>query len=220
VSFLFHFFSGKEAKKTFWVLKNINFSAMPGEVVGIAGPNGAGKSTLLTLIADVYKADSGEVKVDGKVISIIGLIHGLHDKLTTKENIPLLCSLYGLEPAEISKKQDSIITFAGLEKYADTKVFQFSTGMLARLIFSTAIHCNPDILLLDEVTSNLDKEFTEVVSSAIRRLTKQGVTVLIVSHKREIIEGCDRAIIIDKGELLREGKSADIADIYFGNKKP
>jgi ABC-type polysaccharide/polyol phosphate transport system ATPase subunit len=210
-----HFFSGREAKEEFWALKDISLTVNPGEIIGIVGSNGAGKSTLLSLIADIYKADEGSAMINGRVISITGLIHGIHDKLNMKENIILSSAFYGLTQKQIQSRTNSIIKFAELEKYPETKIHQFSTGMRARLIFSIAIHCDPDILLLDEVTSNLDKEFTKTVSSTVRKLTKKGVTVIIVSHKKEIIADCDRAIILDEGKLIKEGTPSEIIKSYW-----
>ena len=210
-------FTSKDAttKGTLWALQDITFSVRKGELVGIIGANGAGKSTLLSLIAGVYEKDGGSLTVTGKVISIIGLAHGLQDRLTVRENIAMCCALYGLTLQETQKRLKGIAAFATLEHQLETMVYTLSTGMVARLIFSIAVHCDPDILILDEVTGHLDKEFIHMVNKAIRNFCDEGGTTVIVSHKREIIAACDRAIYIDTGVLRGIGASKEILTTYF-----
>ena len=152
-------FSGKEPKKTIQALKDVSFTAEKGEIVGIIGENGSGKSTLLRLIAGIYRQDEGSIIANGKIISVISLVIGLHPRLTLKDNIFLVGSFFGLSQKEIKEKFNSIIEFAELENFVNTKIYQFSEGMKARLAFSIAIHCTPDILLLDEVFEVGDENF-------------------------------------------------------------
>lgn len=163
-------FSGKEPKKTLQALKNISFTVKKGEVLGIIGKNGSGKSTLLRIIAGILKQDSGEIIINGKIISLINLKSGLHGRLSMKDNILLIGAFLGLTRKQIKKKFKSIIKFAELESFVETKVYQFSEGMKARLAFSMAIHCNPDTLLLDEVFEVGDEKFKE--KSAKRKIYK------------------------------------------------
>jgi ABC-type polysaccharide/polyol phosphate transport system ATPase subunit len=153
------FFSGKEPKKTIHALKDVSFEVRKGEIVGIIGENGSGKSTLLRVIAGIYKQDEGKIITNGKVISIINLVIGLHLRLTMKDNILLISSFFGLSQKEIEKRFDSIVEFAELESFVNTKIYQFSEGMKQRLAFSIAIYCNPEILLLDEVFEVGDESF-------------------------------------------------------------
>ncbi|MDP3027430.1 MAG: ATP-binding cassette domain-containing protein, partial [Nanoarchaeota archaeon] len=144
-------FSGKEPKKIIQALKDVSFTAEKGEIVGIIGENGSGKSTLLRVIAGIYDKDEGKIITRGKIISVINLRVGLQDRLTMKDNIYLCCSLFGLSQKDIKKNFSLIVEFTELENFVNTKIYQFSEGMKQRLAFSIAIHCNPDILLLDEV---------------------------------------------------------------------
>ena len=154
-------FSGKEPKKTIQALKEVSFTAKKGEIMGVIGENGSGKSTLLRTIAGIYKQDEGKIITNGKIISAISLVIGLHLRLTMKDNIFLVGSFFGLSRKEIIQKFHSIVEFAELENFINTKVYQFSEGMKARLAFSIAIHCNPDILLLDEIFEVGDESFRE-----------------------------------------------------------
>lgn len=173
---------GKKNKKELWAIKNLSLTVKPGEIMGIFGSNGAGKSTLLSIISGIYTHDKGTVSIRGKVVSVIGLMSGLKDRLTMHDNIYLGAMLYDLTKEEVKKQEASIISFAKLEPYKQVKLYKFSTGMIARLIFSIAIHCKPDILLLDEITSNLDKKFTQTVSAAVNKLTQHGGAAIVVSH--------------------------------------
>lgn len=207
--------SGIEKRKPFWALKDISFTAETGEIVGIVGPNGAGKSTLFNIISGIYQRFDGEVSISGKVVSATGIVSGLQDRLTMHDNIYICTALYGLSRKKTKKLEASIISFADLEEFSETKLFQFSSGMVARLVFSIAIHVNPSILLLDEVTSNLDKNFTEIVTKTVHKLKKQGVVVLVVSHKKEIIEQCDKVLYIEKGRQKMYSTSDEVIGVYF-----
>lgn len=208
--------SGRFPQKYFYVLQNITFTVRPGETIGIVGPNGAGKSTLLGIIAGIYKKEGGTLTVHGRVIPVNGLARGLKDRLTTRENIYLIGALFGFSSRSMAEKEFDILHYAELEEYRDTKIHQLSTGMVGRLIFSIAIHCQPDILLLDEVNSHLDRAFNKRVTRTIRELTSHGVSVMVVSHTRWVIEQCDRALLLEDGRLRLEGNGKDIAEHYWG----
>ncbi len=204
-----NFLSGREQRKDLWVLKDISFSADEGEVIGIIGENGSGKSTLLRIIARIYNKDGGKIITRGKIVSLIGMNEGLDVRLSTRDNIFLCCSLLGLKQDEIKKRFKKIISFAGLEKFVDTKLYQFSSGMIARLAFSIAIHSinhDPDILLLDEIFAVGDEKFKDKCSEKIKELVKTGSTVLIVSHELDMLKKiCKRVIWIEEGKIRKDG---------------
>lgn len=199
--------SGKESTKVLQALENISFEAYAGENIGIIGRNGSGKSTLLRLIAGVYRPDSGNIETNGMVMYMNGWSHGLQLRLTMRENIYLTGAIMGLGEKEIRNKFEEIVEFAGLSEFVDTKVYQFSSGMLTRLSFSIGIHClhshNPDILLLDEIlTAGGDAEFKAKASGKMEAFLKGGATVIMVSHNMKDIEKyCDRVILLEKGKI-------------------
>ena len=199
-------FSGREPKKTIWALRDVSFKAKVGELIGIIGENGSGKSTLLRIIAGIYNEDKGTITTNGKIISLINLNAGMKPRLTMKDNIYLCCSLFSLPRAEIKTKFNSIVEFAGLGKFVDTKIYQFSDGMRHRLTFSIAIHCNPEILLLDEVFEIGDENFKNKSANKINELVQEGAAVILVSHEMAMIQKyCDRVIWIDKGRIVKGG---------------
>jgi len=204
-------FSGREPKRTIWALKDISFKANEGEIIGIIGDNGSGKTTLLSIIAHIYKQDEGSIATNGKIVPLINLGAGMQWRLTAKENIYLCSSLLGLSQKEIEKRFDSIIEFAELEEFVNTKLHQFSMGMMQRLAFSIGIHCNPEILLLDEVFEVGDESFKKKSSEHIKKLANQGATILLVTHELDIIQKhCSGAILLDKGHLINQGSPSQI----------
>lgn len=208
-------FSGKEPKKNIQALEGVSFRAGSGEVVGIVGENGSGKSTLLRLIAGIYQPDSGKIVARGKIVSLINLYAGLKERLTMRDNIYLCSSLFGLSKSNIDKNLDSIIKFSELQSFLDTKIYQFSEGMKQRLAFSVAIHCNPEILLLDEVFEVGDEEFRNKSSKRIKEVADAGGCVILVSHDLDLIEKyCSRAIWIDKARIRGDGDTVKILDEY------
>lgn len=192
-------FSGREPKKIIEVLKNVSLRVNSGEILGIVGNNGCGKSTLLRSIAGIYKIDGGRIILKGRVVSLINLHAGLKERLTMKENIFLIGSFFGLGQKDIKDKFNSIVKFSGLEKFLNTKIYQFSEGMKQRLFFSIAINSNPDILLLDEVFEVGDESFREKSASKIKELVGRGSCAVVVSHDKEIISKyADRVISLSK----------------------
>lgn len=209
------FVSGKEPKKVLQVLDNISLKVNSGEIVGLIGDNGSGKSTLLRCILGVYKPDSGKVYHNGKIIPLINLNLGMQERLSMKENIFLVASLFGMSRKEIKNKFDSIVKFAELEKYIDTKLYQFSSGMLQRLAFSIAIHAKPDILLLDEIFEFGDEEFRKKSAEKILELVKSGVSVILVSHELWMIEKyCDNVILLKNGKIIMHGIPKKVLEEY------
>jgi ABC-type polysaccharide/polyol phosphate transport system ATPase subunit len=209
-------FSARTPTRKLKALQNISFAANEGEIVGIIGKNGSGKSTLLRIIAGIYSKDKGIIKTNGKIISLIQLAIGLEQRLTVKENIYLCCSLFGLGQKDIRNRFDSIIKFAELDDFTDTKVYQFSQGMLQRLAFSIAIYCRPEILLLDEVFEVGDQPFREKSSNKIKELVKNGTSVILVSHRLEMIQKhCNRTIWLDKGIIVKDGRTDEVVKDYL-----
>lgn len=216
------FVSGKEQKESFWVLKGISFKIKSGEIVGIIGSNGSGKSTLLSILAGLYNKDRGKIITKGK-INLIGMELGLNSSLNLVDNIFLSCSLFGLKKEEIKKRIDEIISFAGLENFKHTKLYQFSSGMVLRLAFSIAIHSavndNPGILLIDEILSVGDQNFKKKCFDKIKMLKEKGFTILIVSHDSYTIKcNCDRIIWIEEGKIKKD-EDIKIMDKYFKKYK-
>ena len=198
-------FSGKEPRKLIHALKNVSFNVKSGEIVGIVGDNGSGKSTLLRIIAGIYFSDAGEITINGRMVSLINLLVGLKERLSMKDNIFLCCSLFGLSQKEIKSRLHYIVEFSGLHNFLNTKIYQFSEGMKQRLSFSIAVHCNPDILLLDEVFEVGDEDFRKKSVIRINEIVKKGGSVVLVSHDMDIVEKhCDRIIYMDKGIVTRE----------------
>lgn len=212
---LLSFISGREPKKKIKVLDNISFHVNSGEILGLVGSNGSGKSTLLRIIAGIYKHDKGDVVTNTKIISIINLGIALKDRLTMKDNIFLVGSLFGMSQKDIESKFDSIVEFSGLKEFVNTKIYQFSNGMLQRLAFSISIHANPGILLLDEFFEVGDEDFRNKSSNKIKELGEEGVCVIFVSHELEKMEKyCSRIIWLDNSRIKEIGDPKEIIEKY------
>ena len=209
--------SGMESKKDFWVLRNMSFTAKSGEIIGVVGKNGSGKSTLLRVIAGILKTDKGVIKTNGRIISLINLNTGFQLRLSMRDNIYLCCSLFGLSRKEVKQKFNSIVSFAELKNYVDTKLYQFSSGMIERLAYSIAVNCNPEILLLDEAFTVGDEKFREKSAKKISSLAADGVCVLLVSHNLDLIKRHSNMVIwLDKGMIIKMGNTKDIIQEYSG----
>jgi ABC-type polysaccharide/polyol phosphate transport system ATPase subunit len=207
-------FSGKEPKKLISVLDKISFNVKKGEILGIIGKNGSGKSTLLRCLAGIYDFE-GRIKTEGKIISLISLNAGLQSRLTMKDNIFLIGSLFGLSRKEIKRSFDSILDFCELFEFINTKPYQFSEGMKQRLVFSIAIHCNPKILLLDEVFEVGDEIFRKKSADKIKELVEKGTSVVLVSHDLNMVEKyADKTILMDKGKIIKIGESKEVIEHY------
>ena len=209
-------FSSREKKRELVVLEGLSLTVNAGEILGIIGQNGSGKSTLLRIIAGIFQADAGKIKLSGKVISLINLNIGLKERLTMKENIFLVGALFGLSYREIKKRFQGIMEFSELAEFVDTKIYQFSSGMVQRLIFSIAIFADPDILLLDEVFEVGDEDFRSKSANKIKDLVKNSqAAVILVSHDLEMVgKYCDRVILLEKGRIVRQGGAPEIVSEY------
>lgn len=200
-----------------WALRDINFEVEQGEVLGIIGKNGAGKSTLLKLLSRVTAPTTGNIKIKGRIASLLEVGTGFHPELTGRENIFLNGAILGMTKAEIGSKFDEIIDFAGIEMYIDTPVKRYSSGMYVRLAFAVAAHLEPEILIVDEVLAVGDAEFQKKAIGKMQDVSKNdGRTVIFVSHNMGAIEKlCNRCILLRDGKLLVEGKTKDVIEEYL-----
>ncbi len=199
----------------FWALKDINFDVAKGDRVGIIGRNGAGKSTLLKILSRVTYPTEGEVRIRGRVTSLLEVGTGFNENLTGRENIFLNASLHGLTPKEIAAKSDDIVSFSGVERFIDTPLKHYSSGMRIRLGFSVAAHIEPDILILDEVLTVGDLAFQQKCLNRVQGLVSEGRTILFASHSMgDVARFCDRLIWIDHGSMKFYGDTLSGIDLY------
>jgi len=200
----------------FWALKDVSFSVQPGEVIGIIGRNGAGKSTLLKILSRVTEPTSGEIRIRGRVASLLEVGTGFHPELTGRENVYLNGAILGMTRAEIKAKFDEIVAFAEVERFLDTPVKRYSSGMYVRLAFAVAAHLEPDILLVDEVLAVGDHAFQKKCLGKLRQISKEhGRTVLFVSHDLAAIEGLTKkSILLNGGSLSFFGLTKEAVERY------
>lgn len=200
---------------SFSALADVSFEVTQGEVFGIIGHNGAGKSTLLKILSRITAPTSGYVDIYGRVSSLLEVGTGFHPELTGRENIRLNAAILGMRGAEISRRLDEIIDFSGVERFIDTPVKRYSSGMYMRLAFSVAAHLEPEILIVDEVLAVGDASFQEKCLGKMRQASQNGRTVLIVSHNLPVIENlCERALLLAKGRVAALGKVKDVVELY------
>jgi len=205
----------KQRHNLIWVLKEIEFQVNAGEAVGIAGMNGAGKSTLLKMITGITQPTQGSVEVQGSVAALLELGMGFHPDFTGRQNVIMAGQLLGLTVDEIDTLMPDIESFAEIGAYIDQPVRTYSSGMIMRLAFSVATARRPDILVIDEALSVGDAYFQHKSFERIRQISKEGTTLLIVSHDRNAIQTiCDRVILLDGGELVKQGPPEDVMDYY------
>jgi len=199
-----------------WALKNINFEVKGGERFGIIGKNGAGKSTLLKILSRVAGPTTGTIKVKGRVASLLEVGTGFHPELTGRDNIYLNGAILGMTQAEIKNKFDSIVDFSGVERYIDTPVKRYSSGMYVRLAFAVAAHLEPEILIVDEVLAVGDAEFQKKCLGKMHDVSeKEGRTVIFVSHNLNAIKAlCQKTIILNNGELIISGETEESLKHY------
>jgi len=207
--------NGSENRETIWALKDVSFDVSPGEVVGIIGRNGAGKSTLLKTLSRITEPTTGRVKLYGRVASLLEVGTGFHHELTGRENIYLNGAILGMRKLEIDRKFDEIVEFSELQKFLDTPVKHYSSGMYMRLAFAVASHLEPEILLMDEVLAVGDAAFQKKCLGKMGEVAKEGRTVLFVSHNLTAIKSlCGRTLRMDKGEIVDVGKTEQVVLKY------
>lgn len=199
-----------------WALKDVSFSVKKGEIVGIIGGNGAGKSTLLKILSRITRPTEGKVFIEGRVGSLLEVGTGFHPELTGRENVYLNGTILGMRKSEIRKKFNEIINFAEVEKFIDTPVKRYSSGMYVRLAFSVTAHLDQEILLVDEVLSVGDFGFQKKCIDKLKKMGNKNRTILFVSHNMTALANlCDRVILLDGGEILEDGPSQDVIHTYL-----
>ena len=202
--------------KEFWALKDINFEIKKGEAVGIIGRNGAGKSTLLKILSRITEPTKGRFEIKGRVSSLLEVGTGFHPELSGRENIYLNGTILGMKRKEIKAKFDEIVAFSGVEKFIDTPVKHYSSGMKVRLAFSVAAHLEPEILIIDEVLAVGDAEFQKKCLGKMEDVTGEGRTVLFVSHNLDAVERlCKTGILLDQGKVSVAGTVHQVLKNYF-----
>lgn len=211
--------SSKGASDYVWALKNINFEVKAGEVLGIIGRNGAGKSTLLKVLSKTTSPTTGNIKIKGRIASLLEVGTGFHPELTGRENIYLNGAILGMTKKEIQSKFDEIVDFSGVERYIDTPVKRYSSGMYVRLAFAVAAHLEPEILIVDEVLAVGDADFQKKALGKMKDVSeKSGRTVLFVSHSMPTIKNiCSRALLLVDGSIYMDGTSDQVVDSYLNN---
>ena len=196
-------------------IDDVSFSVKKGEMLGVIGLNGSGKTTLLRIITGVYQPDSGSVKVQGKMAPLLQIGTGFHPELNSQENIMMYGLLLGLNKEEIKSKIPAILEFAELQDFTEMKLKNYSTGMRARLGFSTALQVDPDILLVDEVLAVGDAAFKEKSSKAFLSFKERGKTIVYTTHNiRSVSKLSDRVLLLDKGKLVMIGKPKEVVAKY------
>jgi lipopolysaccharide transport system ATP-binding protein len=202
----------------FWALKDVSFSVQPGEVIGIIGRNGAGKSTLLKILSRVTEPTVGNAYIRGRIASLLEVGTGFHPELTGRENIYLNGAILGMTQLEIRRKFDEIVDFSGVEKFLDTPVKRYSSGMYVRLAFAVAAHLEPEILVVDEVLAVGDTEFQKKCLGKMNQVAIGGRTVLFVSHNMNAIQAlCGKAILLQDGQLISMSATAAVIDLYLSS---
>lgn len=212
---------GAGGKDTFWALRGIDLKVNRGDIVGVIGSNGAGKSTLLKIVTGITPPTEGQAVLRGRVASLLEVGTGFHPELTGRDNIFLNGAILGMSRAEISQKFDAIVEFAGVERFLDTPVKFYSSGMYVRLAFSVAAHLEPDILLVDEVLAVGDAAFQRKCLGKMKDVTRQGErTILFVSHNMgAVAQLCNRCVMLDGGRVIKEGEPNEVIDFYLRGLK-
>ncbi len=209
------YFSKKKYYEELPILKDVSFGVEKGEMFGIVGRNGIGKTTLLRIIAGIYKPDEGRVIINGNLLPFLGLGVGFQIELTARANVIQHGILLGFKKRQIESLVDDIMKFAELEKFADTKLKNFSSGMFARLAFATAVQVDPDVLIIDEVLQVGDMSFQQKSQEAILSFKKKNKTIILVTHDMTYIRNyCDRAMFLNQGKIEAIGAPNEIVDAY------
>ena len=194
-------------KEDFWALRDVDLSIMSGSTVGLIGPNGSGKSTLLKMIGGILQPTSGSVALRGRLAALLELGAGFHPDLTGRENVYLNASILGISREQTDRYFDAIVDFSGIERFIDTQVKFYSSGMYVRLAFAVSVHVDPDILLVDEVLAVGDEPFQRKCMDRIRSFQHEGRTIVLVTHSLETVADlCDRAIVLESGRVIADGE--------------
>jgi lipopolysaccharide transport system ATP-binding protein len=206
-------------REEFWALRDVNFEVQEGEALGVVGRNGAGKSTLLKVLSRITEPTQGRIRLRGRVASLLEVGTGFHAELTGRENIFLNGAVLGMRRAETRRKFDEIVAFAAVEKFLDTPVKRYSSGMYVRLAFAVAAHLEPEILLVDEVLAVGDAAFQSKCLTKMGEVARGGRTVLFVSHNMAAVSSlCTRAVLIDQGRVVRTGPPPEVVDAYLARQ--
>lgn len=206
------------SSEEFWALKNVSFEIKRGEVVGIIGRNGAGKSTLLKTLSRITEPTKGKVHIKGRIASLLEVGTGFHPELTGRENVFLNGAILGMTRAEVKRKFDGIVDFAGVEKFLDTPVKRYSSGMYVRLAFAVAAHLEPEILVVDEVLAVGDAEFQKKCLGKMKDVAGHGRTVLFVSHNMAAVNNlCTKAVMLDGGRIVHDGETSQVVGHYLNS---
>jgi homopolymeric O-antigen transport system ATP-binding protein len=205
-------------EERFWALRDISFDVNPGDVIGIIGPNGAGKSTLLKIMSRITDPTEGHIKIRGRLASLLEVGTGFHPELTGRENIFLNGAILGMRKTEIVSKFDEIVSFSEIERFLDTPVKHYSSGMYVRLAFAVAAHLNPEILVVDEVLAVGDMAFQKKCLGKMSEVSQGGRTVLFVSHNMVAVENlCHRGIVLGQGKLTFNGTAKEAINFYLNS---
>jgi lipopolysaccharide transport system ATP-binding protein len=208
--------TSKPTVDEFWALKDVSFEIKQGDRVGIIGRNGAGKSTLLKILSRITEPTYGRISINGRVASLLEVGTGFHPELTGRENIYLNGAILGMSKAEIKRKFDEIVAFAEVEKFLDTPVKRYSSGMYVRLAFAVAAHLEPEILVVDEVLAVGDAQFQKKCLGKMQEVSGEGRTVLFVSHSMPTITSlCNRGILLNAGQISKIGLTSDVVMHYY-----
>jgi lipopolysaccharide transport system ATP-binding protein len=206
----------RSTKEDFWALKDVSFDIKEGDRVGIIGRNGAGKSTLLKILSRITEPTTGQVSIHGRVASLLEVGTGFHPELTGRENVYLNGAILGMSKAEIRRKFDEIVAFAEVEKFLDTPVKRYSSGMYVRLAFAVAAHLEPEILIVDEVLAVGDAQFQKKCLGKMEDVSHEGRTILFVSHNMTALQSlCSRAIWLSAGQIMRQGNASEVVSNYL-----
>jgi lipopolysaccharide transport system ATP-binding protein len=209
---------GSQRRETVWALKDVNLEVQPGKTVGIIGANGAGKSTLLKIFSRITPPTTGRVLLRGRVASLLEVGTGFHPELTGRENVHLNGTILGMTRQEVQRKFDEIVAFAEVERFIDTPVKRYSSGMYLRLAFAVAAHLEPEILLVDEVLAVGDAAFQKKCLGVMGSVARDGRTVLFVSHTMASIQAlCEEAILIECGRVARSGAAREVVSHYLAS---
>lgn len=202
---------GRDRRNDFLALDGVKFDVHEGETVALLGFNGSGKSTLLKLISGVMRPDSGRVRTRGRVAGLIEVGAGFHPDLTGRENVYLNGAILGMDESAIQRRFDDIVAFSEIERFIDTEVKFYSSGMFLRLAFAVAVHSDPEVFLIDEVLAVGDEPFQRKCLGRIRELTAEGRTLVIVSHDLDMVADlCQRGVLLEKGRLVADGETHEV----------